>query len=334
MKKKIIGLLGMLLCLLSVGCGPEKKSEPVDVEQFRCQDSIQTVFAVLGETEIDDGSRGMRCYTYKNLNLWGYEGEVIFGVRDDKDTIRMFWCHLTLNDEELEDVYSQFSAKYGPYKEQKYTNGDTEIVWEFEEEEAEEAGYKGIRIQYTGDENYTVYFTDRYTIYEDEDYYERLKKLEESESDQTESEENEFGEYGSEEYEREPVADQTYSIGDDTFHFTISASGANYQLILVCNIEEKIDAFYTHIALNELMKSEDENIAALIEGFNFSYSILLGDGSMLTRTKSVLIVLDEDQKLMEVEEFFPVEELLGGENTDSDYGDQVLEFFVDFLETL
>ncbi len=337
MKKIVIGLIGVLACVLFAGCGV--KSEPqtadmgqtVDIEQFRCQDSIQTVFDVLGKTALVSNNSGVSYYRYENLNLWGYEGEAIFFVRDDKDTIKMFICYLTLTEEEIEELYSYFSEKYGSYVEQEYINGDKADKWYLEKEKAEEAGYDDIRIQCSENEKYTVYFEDKWSESEDETYYKYLKEQEGSESEETKSKESEIGEYESEEYEFEIVADETYSIGDDTFHFTISGGDANYHLSLFCKIEEKIDAFYTNIALNALMTSEDQNIAAIVNGFDFSYTIVLGDGSMLTRTKGALMVLSEENELIGIEELFPIEALLKDEDIDSDYGDQVLGFFGEFL---
>lgn len=63
-----------------------------------------------------------------------------------------------------------------------------------------------------------------------------------------------------------------------------------YLFSLLCNIEDKSDAFMTHISLNTLFNSDDENIKVLIETMNFSYSIFIGDGIVLMRTKSLLYV--------------------------------------------
>ncbi len=38
-------------------CGHNSSAEPIDLEQFKCSSSIQTVFEVLGETEKEEKKR-------------------------------------------------------------------------------------------------------------------------------------------------------------------------------------------------------------------------------------------------------------------------------------
>lgn len=46
MKKTIVVIL--LIVLMLPGCGQTKDSEMVDIGQFKCEDSIETVFNILG----------------------------------------------------------------------------------------------------------------------------------------------------------------------------------------------------------------------------------------------------------------------------------------------
>lgn len=84
---------------------------------------------------------------------------------------------------------------------------------------------------------------------------------------------------------------KTYNIGEDTFTFGLMRQeDGKYLFSFLCNIKDKSDAFMTHISLNTLFNSDDENIKVLIETMNFSYSIFIGDGIVLMRTKSLLYV--------------------------------------------
>ena len=171
-KKILIPLLFVIIFTLS-GCGHKSTSELVDIEQFKCQNSIQTVFDVLGETDMETSSLIGDYYEYENLNLWGYDGYVDFRVRDDKETISSFECTLTLNDNEFEELLSRFSDKYGSYEVSNYTN-QTAYTWEFSEDESSDLGYNKLSIGYYGDKKYIVDFSDEWSMYKDDVYYEHL----------------------------------------------------------------------------------------------------------------------------------------------------------------
>lgn len=176
-------ILMILLCFVFLcGCGGNKSSsELIDIEQFKCQDSIKNVFNVLGEVELKTTSFDLEYYEYENLNLWGYNGNAIFSVRGDKETIQEFYCHLKLNTKEFEELLSYFSNKYGSYKVSDFGETIKTYKWEIEEEKAEIIGYNDIHIQYNGDKKYTVYFNDDMSLKNDDAYNEYLEEKNESE---------------------------------------------------------------------------------------------------------------------------------------------------------
>lgn len=88
----------------------------------------------------------------------------------------------------------------------------------------------------------------------------------------------------------------------------------------------------THISLNALFNSDDENIKALTETMNFSYGMIVGDGTSLTRTKGILFILSKDGEVVDVNDYFSVDWVLESNATDSDYGTQVTNFLADFIE--
>ena len=174
-------ILTILLCaLMLMGCGHKSDSEIVDIGQFKCQDSIEIVFNVLGKTDMEDNVYIGECYRYENLNLFGYNGEAIFRVRDNKDTISKFECNLELNKKEFENVLSQLSEKYGKYEKSEHPN-QTAYVWNFSDSEAEELGYNRISLSDYGDKKAVIDFSDEWSSYKDETYYEHLEKEDKSE---------------------------------------------------------------------------------------------------------------------------------------------------------
>lgn len=305
--KKLLTIL--LFCFILVGCGHKSKAEPTDIEQFKCQDSIQTVFGVLGEIEMEENAFIGECYTYENLNLYGYNGKAVFYVRDDKETISEFECRFELNKKEFEDVLSQLEDKYGEYEKSEYSN-QIAYVWETSEDEAEQIGYNRISLSDYGDKKAVLNFSDEWSMYKDEVYYQHLE----------------------EEKEVNVLAQKTYNIGDDTFNFSFGQRGnGEYSFTLLCQVEDKSDAYMTHISLNALFNSDEESIRALTETMNFSYSIIIGDGTLLLRTKGMLYLVN-DKEVIDVNDYFSVDWILSDERKESDYGDKVIGFLVDFIE--
>lgn len=173
MKKTIVVIL--LIVLMLPGCGQTKDSEMVDIGQFKCEDSIETVFNILGETEISiDGLEGDR-YEYDNLNLYGYEGKAVFKVRDDKDTISSFYCSFQLNDKERNDVLLLLENSYGEYEKSEYAN-QIAYVWDVSEMETNKLGYSRISLSDYGDKKVVIDFSDEWSGYNDKAYYEYLEE--------------------------------------------------------------------------------------------------------------------------------------------------------------
>lgn len=309
MEKVFAVMASLVLCFGLTSCGHKSDKKLTDAEQFKCSDSIQTVFDILGETELKTGVLDSEYYKYEDLNLWGYNGTAVFNVRDDKDTIQSFHCSFTLDEKEFEDVLSQLENKYGEYEKHEYSN-QIAYVWEISEDEADKIGYNEISFSDYGDKKAIVKFSDEWSMYKDEAYYEHLE----------------------EEKEVKVLAQKTYDIGEDTFNFMFGQKGnGDYSFNLTCQIADKADAFYTHISLNALFNSDDESIKALTDTMNFTYSILIGDGTLLMRSDSFLYLIKDDE-VIEAEDYFSPEWLISDEYQESDYGTQVTNFLVDFIE--
>lgn len=133
------------------------------------------------------------------------------------------------------------------------------------------------------------------------------------------------------ENEENILAQKTYNIGEDSFSFALSGDGGEQKLSLSCNIEDKFNAFYTHVSLNSIMNSSDENVKVITEKFYFSYGIVIGDGTVLFRTPDVLSVM-KDSEAIDIEEYFSTEWLASEAGRESDYGTKVIEFMMDFIE--
>ena len=182
-QKMLVVVFLFMVAVLVGGCGHKSNEKITDIEQFKCQSSIQNVFNVLGETEIEKSSyNDGEFYKYKDLNLWGHIGEAVFSVREDKETIQEFYCYLTLNEKELEELLSYFSEKYGSYKVSDYLKtGNNTYSWEIEREKVKDIGYNEIHIQCNGDDEYIIFFKDEWSMKTDEAYYEYLNEGEGSE---------------------------------------------------------------------------------------------------------------------------------------------------------
>lgn len=306
MKKTFI-LTVILWVIVLTGCGHKSDKEITDIEQFRCSDSIQTVFDVLGESELLNSAFGGEYYEYEDLNLWGYNGSAIFRVRNDEETISSFYCNLNLSKKEFINVFLQLGNKYGEYEIHEYSN-QTAYVWEIEEDEAEEIGYNKIVLSDYGDNKYVVDFSDEWSMYKDEVYFEHLE------------EENQVN----------ILSQHEYSIGDDRFAFVFSEEDGKHSLNLMCFIDDKADAFWTHISLNALFSGQ-EDMKWLIDDLNFSYSIMIGDGVGLIRSKDSLILMSVDDGFISVSDYFSAEWIIESAGT-SDYGEQVVNFLLNFIQ--
>ena len=302
-------LLTIILCaFILTGCGNKSNKELTDIEQFKCQDSIETVFNVLGKTEMEENAHIGECYRYENLNLYGYNGKAIFRVRNDKDTISSFECYLTLNKKEFEDVLSQLSNKYGEYEKSEYTN-QIAYVWEFSDSEATELGYNRISLSDYGDKKAVINFSDEWSTYKDEEYYKYLE----------------------EKNKPEVLSEKTYDIGNDSFSFTLEEKNNEYNFFIYCNVEDKSDAFAVYTALNSFMNSNDSETKKLVDKFGFSYGIYIGeDNTILVRTADSLSFMSGD-KIVSADEYFSGDWFMN-EFHESDYGTQVLDFLIDFMK--
>ena len=244
MKKMILAILCVFLILGMSGCGHKSNSELVDIEQFRCQDSIQSVFDVLGgeNTEADR-------YVYEKINLWGYNGTATFCVRDDEETIQEFYCTLELNEKEFEKLISYFSEKYGAYVVDDF--GDTIKLYEWcisEENgeigyEEDEIGYDRIVIQDDGEEEYKIFFKDEWSAIKDGAYYEAVE-----ESLKIENEWN-------------SLLSEKYEYDNESMSISLSVDDKNeYHLSIYLDIEEKWKAAYAYTILSATIKGLEKKV--------------------------------------------------------------------------
>lgn len=170
-------------------------------------------------------------------------------------------------------------------------------------------------------------YLDDVIIVEEESETENQK-----ETEVTNNEEDTYNKQLDEENGVNILAKKTYNIENDTFNFSLGQSeNGDYKFTLLCEIADKSDACITHISLNALFNSDDENIKALIETMHFSYSIFIGDGTVLMRTKS-LLYLSKDGEMVDVNDYFSADWISSEDFQESDYGTQVANFLVDFME--
>lgn len=318
MKKKIPFLLCVLLILFLSGCGHKSKAELVDIEQFRCCDSIKNVFSVLGNTDLttDKSFFGDKIYRYEfdDLNLFGYKGAVWFRVRDDKDTVRDFECQFVLNKDEANDLILRLSDRHGGYEKNDYSEYSA-YTWKVSAEE--DRGFESIVLKHYKDKKVSLEYSDSFSSYKDEEYY---AYLEEQNAPAP----------------MEMLADHTYYIGEDSFQFGLFKSGDELSLSLFCKIQEKVNAFFVHNAFNAIMNDTQDSTAKFRD--MFSYNIRIGDGVLLIRNKDVF-VLFSDKKIIFSSDYFSDEwydelynEFHEKDITENNYGTQAFGFMIDFIE--
>lgn len=282
MKKLGFILLSTIMIVMMSGCSHKSSAELVDVEQFRCQDSIETVFDVLGEGEFEEQETPFGTnyyYTYEDANLFGYSGELVFRIKDDKITINDFYCELNLSNKEYEELLSYLSQKYGSYE---VNDKWSYCVWEVSVEDGRigyedaEIGFDTISLQDNGNKKYTLFFKDEWSSINDEVYFEALEESQNPEGD--------WVTLQSQEYEYDGVK-MNLSFSEDEeglFHFSISL-----------NIEEKWKGagIYTYVAslakiLNEQL--EDKGISSTV--------LMICDGAVISNILSYA----EDGELIDV----------------------------------
>lgn len=314
-KNHSIAFLSLLLVLMLSGCDHKSNSELVDIEQFRCQDSIENVFSVLGETDMttDKSFFGNEIYRYKfdDLNLFGYKGAVWFRVRDDKDTIKDFECQFVLNKDEANDLILRLSDRHGVYEKNDYSEYSA-YTWNVSAEE--DRGFESIVLKHYKNKKVSLEYSDSFSSYKDEAYYAYLEEQNAP-------------------VPMEILAHHTYYIGEDSFRFVLSKNGDELSLSLSCKIHEKANAFLVHVAFNAIMNDTSSSTAQLRD--MFSYNIIIGDGVLLIRSKDNLMLLS-DGKILSSEDYFS-DEWFRNEFSDQDikennYNDQACAFMVDFIK--
>lgn len=133
----------------------------------------------------------------------------------------------------------------------------------------------------------------------------------------------------------EILSKHTYSIGDDKIHISFGQNEDEYSLNVTCEIEDKVNALSTHIYLNEIMNTDESELKKFIDTFNFSYSIFMGDGSVLIGSPELSMAVSKDGELLSIEDCF-VQELQAKQDSEEemnfDYGAQVIDFLMDFIE--
>lgn len=326
MKKFNFTILVFLLSIVLIGCGGhESEKQLTDVEQFRCQDSIQTVFDVLGKKRIQDENGNI--VKYEKMNLYGYNGNIIFSLRDDKDTIKDFNCVLTLNKNEFKDVLNYFEEKYGDYEEGDYFGYKT-YNWQVAEENGEigyydlteEIGFDTITICCHTGKKYSISFEDEWSDMKDEKYYEKV-------------------EYNT----SKVIVEKEYSIDDDKFIFSCKKEKGEYNISINSFVENKSDIFDVFLTLRVSTDSKfysdidmDENTKKLFDGLseNFSFSIVGDDGCVIMVMHSIdTIIASKDGEMIDLEKYFSAE-WFSSEYKNGGYGEQVTNFYSDFIESL
>lgn len=324
MKKKLIVLM-IASCVLASGCGSEEQeketesgnvSEERDAEtDSRKEESEPEMIDGFEKAEYEkfnsyaeeNGLDGTLIYIEgKVLNqtkIGDSESPLICAVVEQEDGNR--WSVGIASDSEIDEIQGKNVRVFGLYQGfSDVMNLPGMVVASTEESEQEMT-----RIEVESNGKYE-------TVWKFSDYV----------NEELEKEGNQNGEGG-----MDVLSKKKYNIGEDSFDFVFGEQDGENRLYLYCNIEDKSDAFYTHISLNGIMNSEDENLKVFAEKFNFTYSIIVGDGAVLFRSPDFLVIT-KDEEGMEVDEYFSADWISSDEYHESDYGSKVIDFLTDFIE--
>ena len=301
-------MIVFMLCLLLTGCGHKSNKEIVDVEQFKCQESIEKVSNILGNTDMKKSVYGNSYYCeYENVNLWGYDGTAIFSLRDDKKTISDFYCKLTLNNKEFEELVSYFSEKYGSYEADSFGDTIKTYKWTIREDDdkigydEEEVGYDDIVIQYDGEKKYTVIFSDEWSIIKDEAYYEALEESKKQEE------------------EWETLSKKNYDYDNASMSLSVSIDSKDeYHFSIYLDIEEKWKAAYVYMVLAATIKSAEESI----EGFDkLNTMVMLSCGNDFISSTGIGYTTKEPVEIIDVTNW--IEEGIKDKNYNADEAEKL-----------
>lgn len=324
MKKKLIAML-IVSCVLASGCGGNAQEK---------EDEVGTV-AEEGEKETDSGKKdsepemidGFEKAEYEKFNSYaeenGLDGTLIYiegrvlnqtkiadseplllsVVVEQEDGNR--WAVSVPSDSKIDAIQDKNIRVFGTYL------GFSDVinlpsVAAVSEDEPKQ-GLARIEVENNGEYE---------TVWKFSDYVKEESKKEERQN---------------EESGMDVLSKKTYNIGSDTFDFLFGEEDGEKRLYLYCNIEDRSDAFYTQISLNGIINSEDENLKVFAEKFNFSYSIIVGDGAVLFRNPDFLVIT-KDGEGMEVDEYFSADWMSSDEYHKSDHGSKVIDFLTDFIE--
>lgn len=307
--KKI--LIALLLCATLAGCGKSeegeihnneetKENDRFDINEDDLKQNGYVEIADIAYVKVEQGEEKPVCYIEYYTNIPEYSFYLMALLQRDLNCDFVFTWNgeqYTLNDETPEDIEKAFPSDW------------KEII-----EQSQEAGIENFITKATAD-----------AIYEEvSEFIEKYKN-------------NLLKETTEEEKELNVLAQKTYNIGEDTFDFSLNQrEDGVYDFMLVCQIKDKADAFSTHMALNSIMNSDEESLKPIIDDMNFSYCVLVSDDAMILRAKSSLQVIVKGEEkidtLVDVEDYFSPEWVAGEEYHESDYGEQVVNFLVDFIE--
>lgn len=322
MKKKLMIIL-LAACVLASGCGGnarERETESVNVseetgketgsdkEESETIDGFEKAeYEKFNSYAEENGLDGTLIYIEgKVLNqtkIGDSEPPLIFAVVEQKDGSR--WSVGIASDSEIEEIKEKNVRVFGVYQGFSDVMNLPAMAVVSEDESKQEP--TRIEVENNGE-------------------YETVWKFSDYVNAELEKEEKQNGESG-----MDVLSKKTYNIEGDTFEFLFGEKEGEKRFYLYCNIEDKSDAFYAHVSLNGIMSSEDENLKVFAEKFNFTYSIIVGDGAVLFRSPGFLVVT-KDGEGMEADEYFSMDWISSDEFHESDYGSKVIDFLTDFIE--
>ena len=129
----------------------------------------------------------------------------------------------------------------------------------------------------------------------------------------------------------EVLAKETYYIGEDEFSFSLFQESGEFKTSLFCNIENKSNVFDTYFFLNSFLNSKEKDVMTMADVLNLTYTIFAGDGSFIMQNKDMLYLSSSEKEIMSADDYFS-QDWLTNEYQKGDYGTQIADFLVDFIE--
>jgi len=130
------------------------------------------------------------------------------------------------------------------------------------------------------------------------------------------------------------LANETYSIGDDKFDFTLGQKDDGYYITIICSVESKVSAFRVYAGIDGILRTEKESVKPIADVL--TYMINVKDGTSILGAKNYVCVYGDSVSSMSAWDYFTDEwfssEYQQGEDEEKTYVRELGNIIGDFIK--